>query len=101
MEVTVQECEHRMAADETRISSLEQYLTGTGGLFMKLDAMEKQLDNIVEKIDELDSRLQKVELCMEQQKEARKPVVQMVWNVIGQIVYGITIAALTWWLIGR
>jgi phosphopantetheine adenylyltransferase len=59
------------------------------------------LDNIVEKIDELDSRLQKVEMCMEQQKEARKPVIQMVWNVIGQIVYGITIAALTWWLIGR
>lgn len=100
----VLKCQERMAAEEARTGRLEQYITGERGIFALITGLDHKFDTLGDKQDAMDGRLQRVEGRLDNQDkaqdkaaEARKPLVNTVFSVIGQIVYGIVIALVTLW----
>jgi len=105
-------------SNEERILSLEQYVTGKGGIFNLMQELKQQLgelknnfDNKMGKFDDrmdgLDRELQEVKRIVNEEKdlrvkkenltlEAKKPAIAMGYSLAEKVIWTILLALITW-----
>jgi hypothetical protein len=105
-------------SNEGRILSLEQYVTGKGGIFNLMQEMKQQLGDLSKNFDDkmgkfddrmdgFDRELQEVKRIVNEEKnlrvdkeklavEAKKPAIAMGWSIAEKFIWTILLAIITW-----